>query len=157
MPTTVKLQPLWSRPTWMSTSLPRPASCLCSTPVDCQDMLDNVQEMTKEYLRSVCQGRQIPLFSVSPKPPHPTTFGKVTVATVKSKLVVILGKLGTFGEHYTCIRWIGQKKVIRRSTWTLWQVDDVIISHVLDIHSAVQIYPVTSSKCYKNWYWQVLI
>ena len=57
-------------------------------------------EMTKEYLRSVCQGRQIPLFSVSPKSPHPTTFNKVTVATVKSKLVVISGKLGTFGERY---------------------------------------------------------
>ena len=80
----------------MSTSLP----VACATPVDCQDMLDNVQEMIKEYLRSVCQGCQIALFSISPKSPHPTTFDKVTVATVKSKLMVISGKLGIFGEHY---------------------------------------------------------
>ena len=112
-------------------------------------MLNNVREMTKEYLRSVCQGCQI-LLSVSPKPPHPTTYDKVTVATVKSELVVISGK--HFGEHY--IWWALYMYLVNRSKkviWhsTLWQVGDVIIFHVLDIHSAVQIYPVTSSKRYK--------
>ena len=99
------------------------------------------------------KGPKIPLFSVSPKPPHPTTFDKVTLATVKSKLVVISGKLGTLGEHY--IWWALYMYLVNRSKkviWlsTLWLVDEVIIFHVLDIHvhSAVQIYPMTA-KCYK--------